>query len=175
MGVTGDFKGLDDLRARVAKIATPSGRHAITRNLADEASKLLSDEFKQSHDPYGNPWAPLTSRTGNPLLDTGTNLRDSLGPVSTPEGFTVSTAFIGAPVHQYGATIRPKHAKALAFRTRGKPSKSNPRGKVSDLVFAGEVTIPRRQFMPEGDVGPIWKKGLEDAADDAMRDLLGMT
>lgn len=174
MGVTGDFRGLEDLRAKVAHLASGGGRRDLNRVLAAQADKLISDGFRQGRDPCGQPWKPLTSRTGQPLRDTGT-LLNSLGPKATAEGFTVSTAVKYAAVHQYGAVIKPKTAKALAFRTRGAPTKSNRRGKLSGFVFAKSVTIPQRQYMPEGDVGPIWRAALERAADDHLQAVMGTT
>lgn len=172
MGVTGDFKGLEDLRRKMAAIADGHLRRNVNKVCAEAAVKLLDDEFRSSTDPYGNPWAPLSSRSGKPLMDTGTHLRNGLAAQATDSGFTVSTAFKGAAVHQYGAVIVPKNAKALAFKVRGAPMKSSRRGKAS-MVFAKKITIPRRQYMPEGELGPKWEKGLGAAADDAMRDLMG--
>ena len=172
MSVTGDFQGLGRLRGQAAYLSTTGARGDLCRVLAEQADKLIKDEFRDSRDPYGKPWKPLTSRVGKPLADTTTHLLSTLGPRSSPDGFTVTTAFIGAAVHQYGATIRPVRAKALAFKTRGAPMKSNKRGKLSATVFAQEVTIPQRQYMPEGDVGPIWRPALERAADDFVRSVM---
>jgi phage gpG-like protein len=172
MGVRGDFSGLDDLRARLSELASGAARKGMVRVLAEEAVKQLDDEFRQSRDPYGRPWAPLTSRVGKPLLDTGTHLRSGLAPKLSASGFTISTPFKGAAVHQYGAVIRPVKAKALAFRVRGVPTASRKRGKAG-TVFAQQVTIPRRQYMPEGDIGPIWGGAFERAADSFLRRHMG--
>jgi phage gpG-like protein len=172
--VGGDgMRGLEDLRRRMNAVATGGLRELVKRNCAEASVKILDDEFRTSTDPYGNRWPALTSRQGMPLLDTGTHLRATLTPKVTPAGFEVSTHFIGAAVHQYGATIRPVRAKKLAFKVRGAPTKRSPRGKLSGTIFADEVTIPRRQYMPEGDAGPRWTRGLNDAATDMLMLVMG--
>src|SRR5207249_12102559 len=74
--------------------------------------------FRESRDPYGVPWAPLKLRIGGkPLLHRG-RLRSSITKSDvTASGFRLGSNLIYARVHQYGATIRPKRAKAL--RSRG--------------------------------------------------------
>lgn len=39
---------------------------------------LLDLQFREGRDPYGNPWAPLTSRRGQPLRDTGQHLQNTI-------------------------------------------------------------------------------------------------
>lgn len=173
MAVRGDMKGLHDLERKLASIASGQARAEAIQVCAEAAMKVLDDEFRAGKDPYGNAWAPLKMRTGKPLLDTGMNLLGSLHPEVTSSGFTITTNFKGAAVHQYGATIRPTGAKALAFHGRGKPSKSNPRGKRTGMIFTQKVTIPRRQYMPEGTPGRAWRDGLERAADTYIRQHMG--
>jgi phage gpG-like protein len=172
-GFRGDMRGLEDLRRRVASIADGNVRMNVNHVCAQAAMKLIDDGFRTSTDPYGRPWTPLKSRVGKPLLDTRTHLQNRLTPHLMPSGFTIDIAFAGAAVHQYGAVIKPKNAKALAFRTRGAPTKRSPRGKLNPVAFAQKVTIPQRQYMPEGDVGPRWGKGIGDAADEAIRLAVG--
>lgn len=172
MPVKGDFSGLSDLRRRMAAIGDGKLRLSIAKNCAEAGMKVLDDEFRSSTDPYGRPWAPLTSRVGQPLRDTGAHLQGSLSPKSSQTGFVISTSFKGAAVHQYGATIRAK-GRALAFRVRGGPTARRPRGKQSGLIFAKQVTIPRRQYMPEGDVGERWAKGLNAAATKVIWNAMG--
>jgi hypothetical protein len=119
-------------------------------------------------DPYDRPWKKLTSRSGTPLRDTGAHFLNSFTIVAAPRHFGVMTNFIGANVHQYGATIKPKNKKALRFKVRGRATKSNPRGKLSGDIIVGSVKIPKRQVLPEGDAGPRWNKALEAAADSVI-------
>lgn len=164
----GDFRSLRVLCEQLAELATPSVRAELSRDLGEEAMKLLDDEFRDSRDPYGSAWKPISSRSGQPLRDTATHLQNSLHYQADEHGFAISTAWEGAAVHQYGATIVPKNGKALVFRVRGAPTASNARGKPSDLIFARKVTIPARQYIPEDEIGPIWGPALERSADEFM-------
>ena len=186
MGVSGDFRGLEDLRARMAQLATARGRMGLNRVLAEEAAKLIDDEFRKGQDPCGKPWKPLKRKRGRDekgtrgqiLLDTGA-LLNSLGPRATREGFTVSTAVKYAAIHQYGGIIK-LGARYNAHKNRGgqflSQRAAGARKTAVKVSFskAHEITIPQRQYMPEGDVGPIWKKGLEAAADDHLRAVMGV-
>lgn len=95
-------------------------------------------------------WAPLKYREGQILSKTGT-LRRSIAPtnstgVAGPSGIVehqgglikkttrVGTKVAYARIHNEGGVIRPKTAKALRFKVRGK------------WVFAQEVKIPKRNF-----------------------------
>lgn len=73
---------------------------------------------------------------GNPLRDTG-RMRNSITSRVEADGVTIGTNVIYAPVHQFGATIRPKKAGRLVF--------PGPRG---DIIFAKKVIVPARPFLP---------------------------
>lgn len=196
MGVTGDFAGLTDLRRRLGAISGGSGggfRRQVNQVCAEAALKVIDDTFTRGIDPYGNPWAPLTSRSGKPLLDKGVHLRNTLNPKVTSTGFVVSTPFKGAAVHQYGATIKAKTPAGLLFRVQtgtrytkknaesymggGKNFGKSPFLKkpkiIKSWVRVMQVTIPRRQYMPEGRLGPRWSGAIDAAADTAMRNAMG--
>lgn len=98
--------------------------------------------FKAGASPYGQAWAPLSIRRGQPLRDSG-RLRSSITSRPDDSGVTVGTNLIYAPVHQFGATIKPKNAKRLVFPGGG------------GLIFAKSVTIPARPFMPLDDSGAV--------------------
>jgi phage gpG-like protein len=170
-GIRGDFERLKELELQLKRLASGEARRELWGVAAEAAVKALDDSFARGHDPYGKSWAPLTSRAGKPLLDTGSHLRSTLAPKVTPGGFVISTAFPGAPVHQYGAVIRAK-GKALAFRAGGVRPRGHGRGRTGGQVFARSVTIPRRQFMPEGELGPFWTKAITAAAEAYMRDAM---
>ena len=75
-------------------------------------------------------------RQGQPLRDTG-RLRGSISPAADASGVTVGTNINYAAVHQFGATIKPKKAGGrLVFPGAGK------------MIFARQVTIPARPFLP---------------------------
>ena len=193
-GVRGDFTRLHVLTEQLKFLSTPKGKEGLVRVVSEAAMKLQDDGFRKSVDPYGNPWKPLTSRTGKPLLDTGAHLRNSLAPRIVSNGFEISTAFVGAAVHQYGATIRPVRAKALAFKVkngkapnwRGLKAAARRSGSAQTLRaveasqaahgmrFAQSVTIPARPYLPyHGNLGPIWTKGFDRAASSYIRSTVG--
>lgn len=110
--------------------------------------------FRLGRSPAGSPWAALKLRDGAPLRNTGA-LRNSITMQVGRGQVTIGTNRVGARVHQFGATIKPKTAKVLAFPGPG------------GTVFAKQVTIPARPFMPlsqGGDVAvpPAWvESGLQ--------------
>lgn len=94
--------------------------------------------FKLGIDPWGNPWAALKWRKGQPLRDTGL-LNRSISSKPDSTGVTIGTNKLQAPVHQFGATIVPKNpGKHLIF--------PGPFGK--GITFAKKVKIPARPFLP---------------------------
>jgi phage gpG-like protein len=173
MGLRGDYGELRLLRARIARLAEPVSRLTMSKNLAEAARTQTVVGFAKSVAPNEKKWAKLTSRTGQPLLDTGTHLRNSISPKAYERGFTLSTAFVGARVHQYGATIRAKKRKYLRFQVRGRPTKRRPRGNPRD-VFVESVTIPARPYLPiDVPLGRRWTSSLTHAADTTMMRLMG--
>jgi phage virion morphogenesis protein len=99
--------------------------------------------FKSSSSPYGQAWAPLKFRKGQPLRDTG-RLRNSITQQPDSDGVTVGTNVDFAAVHQFGAVIKPVKAKRLVF--------GNGAG---GLVFAKQVRIPARPFLPIDSAGNV--------------------
>ena len=153
MGVKGDFAKLARLQAKVKRLATDDVRVRFATVMGAEAVAQVQLGFRESRDPYGRAWPPLKLRSGKPLLDTG-RLRSSFSYRARPRGFEVGTNFIGAPVHQYGATIAPKRAKLLRFRA----------GRKGRWIFAKEVRVPRRQMVPEGRLGSIWSRAFVETS-----------
>jgi phage gpG-like protein len=158
--VRGDFARLEDLRRRVGDLATPDFQQEIIRRLATTATKLLADEFRDSKDPYGRPWAPVFRnrakdrrararqaargrgpRSDKPLEDTGRLRAATIGSVSVEgHGFRVSIPVEYASYHQYG--------------TRW---------------------IKQRQIVPmteTGGIGPIWTEAFNAEVDRAVREKL---
>jgi phage gpG-like protein len=175
MAVSGDFAGLSDLRRRIAAFEDGRVMRRISKACAEEARTQVSESFERGVDPYDNPWAPLTSSTGQPLRDTG-RFMNSFTTTSERNFFTVATNFIGAAVHQYGATIRPKGAGALFFEVEGGFRIAGARGKrlkkpraFISWIMTQKVTIPRRQYIPEGRASSRWSHAIEAAADLVVR------
>lgn len=111
---------------------------------------LLDLQFRESKDPYGNPWAPLTSRQGQPLRDTGTHIQSSLNHQVSGQGVNVGSSFEHINTHQHGATIRPVRARMLRFQSQGQ------------TVFAKKVDIPQRKIFPDAGLPEDWKEEIAD-------------
>ncbi|KZM49454.1 phage virion morphogenesis protein [Labrenzia sp. OB1] len=104
--------------------------------------------------PDGTPWADNHEGTSI-LRQTGRNLLDSVASRSSATDAEWGAAWEFAHVHQYGAVIEPKDAKALAFQIGGQP------------VFAKRVTIPARPFVG-------LSTGNEAEIEDLVTDFLGL-
>lgn len=128
--------------------------------------------FRSSRGPSGAAWPALKFRQGQPLRDKG-RLYGSIQARRDGDGVIVGTNLkipnngnsLGA-VHQFGMTIKPKKAPFLVFAVPGRKG----------LVFAKQVTIPARPFMPLDAAGqvalpPAWEK----AAIASMGRALGLT
>lgn len=116
---------------------------------APAGKKDAKGKFKPTKRGAGQVQANSSGSAGKPLVDSG-DLSASVSVKSDGQGVTVGTNKISAPVHQFGATIRPKTAKTLAF--------PGPNGMV---VFAKKVTIPARPYLPLRRSGvvelpPVW-------------------
>lgn len=77
--------------------------------------------------------------TDRPLNHTGRHLLRSLDHQSDAQSCRVTSTFIGARVHQFGATITPRRAARLRV-----PIWNNGHGGVLRLK---RVTIPARPYM----------------------------
>lgn len=133
IGIAIDVIGLEHAQAVLAHIGGDTSQlmSNIGSALEDSTRKRI-DETKTS--PDGAAWAPNTTGNGI-LLQSGRNLLDSVGFIASSEEVEVGAGWEYAHVHQFGATITPKSAKALAFVLGGK------------LILAKSVTIPARPFV----------------------------
>jgi phage gpG-like protein len=111
---------------------------------------LLDLQFRESRDPYGNPWTPLASRRGQPLRDTGQHLQNTINYQVMGNNLGVGIGFRYAATHQFGAAIRPVRAKKLRFKIDGRD------------VFADEVEIPARPLLPLDGLPPVWNKAISE-------------
>lgn len=153
MPVRGDFAKLTAIATKLTQLTKPSLRQDLSKVVGAEALAQVQLGFRESRDPYGRAWAGLVLRSGKPLLDTG-RLRNSFSAQVTSTGFEIGTAVRYAATHQGGATITPKKGKFLKFRV-------GRRGRFYQLK---QVTIPRRQMVPERELGAIWKAAFDKAA-----------
>ena len=99
---------------------------------------LTSDakmNFRGQHEPDGTRWAPLKTRKGQILSDTG-RLKNSLTYKTSNDEVEVGTNVKYARTHQFGAIIKPKNKKFLKFK-----------GANGQDIFAKKVEIPARRFL----------------------------
>lgn len=140
---------LDKLEALGKRTADKQG---LATTLSRTLLTLIRGGFDAGVSPSGTRWQPLKIRVGgDPLVDTG-SLRDSITATvrAAGEEIDLSTDKIQANVQQFGATIRPKNGGYLVFMGRG----GHP-------IFAKEVTIPARPYMPSGDFSNSWASAID--------------
>ena len=142
----------------MSRLQDPRFYVGLNKNLGQEALEQVDRGFAEERDPYGRKW-PKSHRakqqSGQTLTDTA-RLRRSFskqGVKATRGSFTVGTSVHYADTHQEGRTIKAKTSKGLRFKA----------GK--RWVTKQQVTIPKRQMIPEGDDLGLWEKPLEEAAD----------
>lgn len=168
------------LRRRLAQFDSPAFRATLAQVCAAAAGKFVNDGFRRGVDPYGDPWQPLASRKGKPLLDTG-RLRASFATSPIPGGFRIDATASYAPFHQFGtqpsnrrARVQPidKHGK---FISRAKASKRR-RGAIAirRLSAHRHGGIPARPMVPTPEQGGIpfkWQKAFAREAKDLVKRL----
>lgn len=167
------------------------GKIKLQKQLGETAIAQAALGIRQSVNPYGDPFAPLTSRTGVPLRRTGNNIQRSwTSGQETPTSFVFGNRFKYLATHQYGAVIKAKPGKALRFWVEGASAAFHIRGESSiikrgknkgkerlgkilirkgqatqhNMIMVQQVTIPRRQMVPEmntGGLGPRWTRAFE--------------
>jgi phage gpG-like protein len=120
----------------------------------------VKENFAGGHSPEGAIWAPLKwarLRAGNgssaPLRDTGKLMGSitgqGVGHVEQITGteLTIGTNLVNAAIHQYGGTIRPVNAKALAIpRTLDAFRAGSPRNFPRPLFFGKG---PKASYLAE--------------------------
>lgn len=122
------------LRAVAGKLAAPADLYS---EIGDALVVSTQHRFETGVSPEGSPWPPsiramLTG--GRTLRDSG-RFANSITREADGSGVAVGTNVIWAAVHQFGATIRAKRAKSLAFKIGGK------------TIFKKSVRIPARPFL----------------------------
>ncbi len=134
-----DILGAAQLEARLAALGLAAEGQELLMGLArlgkSQTQRRISSEKTA---PDGAAWLP-NKAGGSTLFATGDHLYDSIDEDVSGHTARWGTGWIGAPVHQFGATIVPGNAKALAFKAGGK------------TVFAKKVVIPARPFLGVSD------------------------
>lgn len=96
--------------AREARAFAKRAKAAVIDAVAAEAISLVALGFETGTAPDGSPWAPLKSRDGQPLRDTG-RLMNSVATEravkKTKTGFRIGTNVSYAGFHQEGTRTAP--------------------------------------------------------------------
>lgn len=162
---------IPDLRKRIAGLGEQPFRGQLSARLSAAAFKLTMDTFKTSTDPYGNRWAALVARKGQPLLDTG-RMRGSIFFNPLADGFRVDFSVPYAAHHQYGTTKRAvRKARGQRVDKRGRFTRKKGTGSRFIRGGAGGL-IPRRQMFPMAETGglpPTWRDVFDKEADALVR------
>lgn len=129
----------------------------VSAELAEETIALILDGFADHSDPYGDEWAELKIRDGNPLEDTG-GLRNSWarGEV-TAEVAEVVNGKDYADFHQGGTGVHgPKGVRiqpisGLALKIPGVGFRASSAGTVA------------RKMIPDGEPPDKWTERYDEA------------
>ena len=134
VGVAIDVVGLDATLGRLqalGRIEFDELLDGLARMGQQQTQRRIEDE---KTSPDGAKW-PLTKDGRPALFVSGTHLYRSIDHAASAAQARWGTGWIGAKVHQFGAVITPKNAKALHFRLGGAD------------VFAKKVKIPARPYL----------------------------
>lgn len=103
-----DTRGLEELVRKVRHLG-PSNPH-VRRGLNQIGVRWIARVkicFQRSIDPYGQSWARITHRQGQPLLDTG-RLRNSVKHNVRGTNLELASNLVYADNHQYGITVKQR-------------------------------------------------------------------
>ncbi len=140
LAISLEVSGIDAALARLNAL----GRVAESEELADGLGALGVSQTQRRIEsekttPEGAAWA--SNREGTSILfRTGSHLRDSIDhSVRGAHEVAWGSGWIGARVHQFGATIKPVNGAALKFWFRA--------GNSVDFAVVKSVTIPAREYL----------------------------
>lgn len=134
VGIVVDLSGLKVAEALLARIANFDESELLTAigELGESQTRQRITDEKTA--PDGSAWAPNREGTSI-LMRTGGNLLGSVAYIVGSGEVAWGASWEFAHVHQDGANISAKNAKALFFRIGGKK------------VAAKSVVIPARPFV----------------------------
>lgn len=116
-----DTKQIQALAARIKKLG-PNNPH-IRSGLQEVAAlweNRIKSNFRKSVNPYGEKWADIKHRQGQPLLDTGM-LRNSISGEVRGLSIVLGSPLEYADTHQNGIKVRQR--MFLPSTERGLPDK----------------------------------------------------
>lgn len=152
MPVTAPTAELSKLIKRLEGVSKNDFRQSLSASMATQARTLVSKCFETGKDPYGNAWAPLKLRHGQPLRDTGRLGSTAAWEVeATPERFSLTNRMKQVQLMQNGGVIQPVTARMLRFVPRGS----------NRAVFAKRVVVPARPMVPVSGLPPAWAHAFE--------------
>lgn len=188
------LESLPDWLERAQQLVTSASFEPALKACKVIVVSATTKNFQQSHGPNGEAWAPLKWRSGRPLYDKGLLMGSvTAGGEGSVSKITESMLVYGtnldyAATHQYGATITPKAARALAVpvtqeaRRSGGPRqmgdlhvvwpKGRPSGTLRDaagkvqFALVKSVTIPARPFLG-------WNNDMADECGEIIADFGG--
>ena len=134
ISITIDAADLDGIFRKLRPIFDFDAEELMTAigSLGDSQTRRRIEEEKTA--PDGTPWKANHEGTSI-LMESGQHLLASLAWTASADQAEWGATWEYAHVHQNGAVIVPKDAKALFFSIGGKP------------VTAKKVTIPARPFI----------------------------
>lgn len=132
-----DEQTLRSLRHLGQQLAKPAKLYAV---LGETLIKTHAERFKSETSPDGKKWKPLSPLTqslkgSSRILKDRGYLSQKLAYNVSDSGLAFGSAEKYAPVHQFGAIIRPKNGRLLHLKGR----KGN--------AFARKVEIPARPWL----------------------------
>ena len=105
------------LNKAVQTLANPK---LLFMEIGEELLSIHRMRFMQQQAPDGTPWQPLAdwyraakARNPDKILTLDGHLSGTLRYQATTDGVVFGSDRPYAAIHQFGGTIRPKHAKAL--------------------------------------------------------------
>ncbi|GAB6392738.1 MAG: phage virion morphogenesis protein [Treponematales bacterium] len=135
--VSFDLKEIDAVKNMLAKAAlTSEKREELLGGIGVEMETQTQERFDTQKSPDGDSWKALAEKTrayylskdwgGRSLLAGEGMLKDSvMSEVRDPWSVLVGATMEYAAVHQFGAEIKPKKAKALFVPGYGRLQKVN--------------------------------------------------
>jgi phage virion morphogenesis protein len=151
-------------RAALAGVAEAVHQPAgLLRAIGTGLAENVRHRMDRGVAPDGTAWKPLSPayaamKRGPGILRESLMLQRSITFVASGNTVAIGTNRVYGAVQQFGATIRPKSAKALVFKLGGR------------LVRAKQVTIPARPYLG---LGPEDIETIEDVTWALVRRKLG--
>lgn len=103
-----DTRGLEELVRKVRQLgpANPHVKKGLNQIGVRWVARIKTC-FQRGIDPYGQRWAPIHHRQGQPLLDTG-RLRNSIKHNVRGTNLELASNLVYANNHQYGITVKQR-------------------------------------------------------------------